>query len=338
VSSLVEQSRRWWYALFLLLFYPAWLAALWALDAQREALANWPMALAMALGSYVAGSTPMGGGTVGFPVLTLLFDQPAAMGRNFAFAIQSTGMTAASLYIFSRRVQLDWRALRWSLMGSLVGTPLGVALVAPLVSGAAVKLLFATVWASLGALLLWKRRAWTDPAAAAERLEAPLLERLTALATGLVGGAVVAALTGTGVNLLLFALLLLLFGQEVRCAIATSVVLMAGTSLIGLVACAATGALAEQPGVLGAYLAAAPVVALGAPLGAWAVRRIPRLVTLWIVAALCLGQWVWTLVEIQPGPAAAALSLGGVGAFVLGFAQLARAGQRLRSGRAGTSP
>jgi hypothetical protein len=30
------------------------------------------MAIAMTIGSYVAGSTPMGGGTVGFPVLFLL--------------------------------------------------------------------------------------------------------------------------------------------------------------------------------------------------------------------------------------------------------------------------
>jgi hypothetical protein len=36
----------------------------------------------MAFGSYVAGSTPMGGGTVGFPILVLLFDLPATLGRD----------------------------------------------------------------------------------------------------------------------------------------------------------------------------------------------------------------------------------------------------------------
>ena len=42
------------------------------------------IAAAMAVGSYFAGSTPMGGGTVGFPVLVLLFDGPATLGRDFA--------------------------------------------------------------------------------------------------------------------------------------------------------------------------------------------------------------------------------------------------------------
>ena len=36
---------------------------------------HWGIALAMAIGSYAAGSTPMGGGTVGFPVLVLLFGE-----------------------------------------------------------------------------------------------------------------------------------------------------------------------------------------------------------------------------------------------------------------------
>ena len=44
---------------------------------------HWGIAAAMAAGSYVAGSTPMGGGTVGFPVLVLLFDQSGAIGRRY---------------------------------------------------------------------------------------------------------------------------------------------------------------------------------------------------------------------------------------------------------------
>ena len=61
---------------------------------------HWGIAAAMALGSYFAGSTPMGGGTVGFPVLVLLFDGPATLGRDFSFAIQSAGMVSASILIW----------------------------------------------------------------------------------------------------------------------------------------------------------------------------------------------------------------------------------------------
>ena len=63
---------------------------------------RWGIAVAMAAGSYVAGSTPMGGGTVGFPVLVLLFEHSGAIGRDFAFAIQSIGMVSASIYILTR--------------------------------------------------------------------------------------------------------------------------------------------------------------------------------------------------------------------------------------------
>ncbi len=40
-------------------------------DRWDDVTAHWPIALAM--GSYVAGSTPMGGGKVGFRILVLLF-------------------------------------------------------------------------------------------------------------------------------------------------------------------------------------------------------------------------------------------------------------------------
>ena len=103
-------------------------------DLLRTVLEHWPMAAAMAVGSYLAGSTPMGGGTVGFPVLVLMMDMPATLGRDFSFAIQAIGMTSASIYILCRRQELEWPMLRAALPGALLGTPLGIAFVAPLAS------------------------------------------------------------------------------------------------------------------------------------------------------------------------------------------------------------
>ena len=102
---------------WLALFYLAWLVLVLAGGFLHTVLAHWPMALAMAAGSYVAGSTPMGGGTVGFPVLVLLMDLPATLGRDFSLAIQSVGMTSASIYIFCRRQELEWPMLRAALPG-----------------------------------------------------------------------------------------------------------------------------------------------------------------------------------------------------------------------------
>ena len=139
---------------WLALFYLAWLVLVLAGGFLHTVLAHWPMALAMAAGSYVAGSTPMGGGTVGFPVLVLLMDLPAALGRDFSFAIQAVGMTSASIYILCRRQELEWPMLRAALPGALLGTPLGIAFVAPLASDLFIKLLFASMWCSFGLLHL----------------------------------------------------------------------------------------------------------------------------------------------------------------------------------------
>ena len=85
------------FVIWLLLFYSAWLAFVLFGNHLETVLVHWPMAAAMALGSYVAGSTPMGGGTVGFPVLVLLMDLPATLGRDFSFAIQAVGAMAVPL-------------------------------------------------------------------------------------------------------------------------------------------------------------------------------------------------------------------------------------------------
>ena len=54
-----------------------------------------------------------------------------------------------------------------------------------------------------------------------------------------------------------------------------------------------------QPGVYENWLAAAPVVALGAPLGVYIMARIGQKLTLLIVAALCVAQFIWMLFAEQ---------------------------------------
>ena len=117
---------------------------------------NWRMALAMAVGSYFAGSTPMGGGTVGFPVLTLMMGQTPDLGRDFSFAIQSVGMVSASVFIYSLSHPVVWGILRWALIGATLGTPLGILYIAPHIDNLIVQLFFAVIWAGFGLLHIWK--------------------------------------------------------------------------------------------------------------------------------------------------------------------------------------
>jgi uncharacterized membrane protein YfcA len=140
----------------------------------------------MAAGSYFAGSTPMGGGAIGFAVLVLLFDEPASLGRNFALAVQSIGIVSAAIYIWARRRPLDWHLLRPAMAGAAIGTPLGAALVAPFVPGEWVKLLFAVTWASFGLMHLLKLRALVAAEGLAESW--PGVDRPLGFFIGLAGG------------------------------------------------------------------------------------------------------------------------------------------------------
>lgn len=77
IKPFAFHTRRLWpFVLWLAVFYTAWITLVTWRGDWANVLSHWPIALAMSFGSYIAGSTPMGGGTVGFPVLVLIFDFP----------------------------------------------------------------------------------------------------------------------------------------------------------------------------------------------------------------------------------------------------------------------
>lgn len=286
----------------------------------ETAAGHWPMAVAMAFGSYAAGSTPMGGGTVGFPILVLLFDQPAQLGRDFSFAVQSIGMTSAAIFILARRQPLAGAMLKGAIIGATIGTPLGIFFIAPWVPDLWIKVVFAVLWGSFGILHLWRIR------------EIVMHEGMTdfdehwdirvGFVVGLVSTAFLVSVSGVGVDMVLYTVLVLLCRADLKIAIPTSVIIMAYASVLGIVTkMAFTGV---QPGVFGNWLAAAPVVALGAPLGVFVVQYIGRKPTLLVVAALCVGQLVWTLSrEFNAlGVLGSGLALVAVAVCLLGFERL----------------
>jgi len=315
------------FVIWLTLFYLAWLTLVLAGGYLDTALAHWPMAAAMALGSYVAGSTPMGGGTVGFPVLVLLLDLPATLGRDFSFAIQSVGMTSASIYILCKRQELEWPMLRAAMLGALIGTPMGILYVAPLASDLFIKLLFASMWCSFGLLHMRRIREITSYEGMTPHDIA--FDHKVGFAVGMLGSLSIASITGVGVDMMIYMVLVLWCHADLKIAIPTSVVLMAFTSLIGTAAKAAFGDF--QPGTFENWLAAAPVVAVGAPFGAMVVSRIGRRPTLLLVSVLCVLQFVWILHHERASLTLWSMSAAflGVVLFLLVFQDMYRHGYRL---------
>ncbi len=312
---------------WLLVFYTGWLVFVLTGDYLETALAHWPMALAMAAGSYVAGSTPMGGGTVGFPVLVLLMDMPAVLGRDFSFAIQAVGMTSASIYIVCQRMELEWPMLRAALPGALVGTPLGILYVAPLASDLFIKLLFASMWCSFGLLHLRRINEITSYEGMTPHDIA--FDHKIGFAVGLLGSLSISAITGVGIDMMIYMVLVLWCHADLKIAIPTSVILMAFTSLTGIAVKLMLGDV--QPGTFENWLAAAPVVAVGAPLGALVVSKIGRRPTLIVVSLLCVLQFAWTLVHERDELTAWNVSAAflGVVLFLLLFQDMYRHGYRL---------
>jgi len=111
---------KYWFA-YVGVFYVAWLILAFGFGYWEPLKTRWPMAVVMTFGSVVAGATPMGGGTVAFPVLVLLFHQPPTLGRNFGLAIQALGMTSAMIFILCRRTPIQFRMLIWSSVGATAG-------------------------------------------------------------------------------------------------------------------------------------------------------------------------------------------------------------------------
>lgn len=86
-----------------LLVFPVWLV----IAIREEILSTsfktfYPLSIAMIFGSLIAGSTPLGGGVVAFPVSVLFIGFTPSQGRDFSLMIQSVGMSGASYLVLSQ--------------------------------------------------------------------------------------------------------------------------------------------------------------------------------------------------------------------------------------------
>lgn len=314
------KHHLWIWFLWLALFYLVWAWLVFGRDRWSDVVEHWGIAVAMAIGSYAAGSTPMGGGTVGFPILVLLFKQSAELGRDFSFAVQSIGMVSASIFILARRQPLAWSMLKGSALGILFAVPVGVLWIAPLVPSLWIKLVFAVVWGGFGLLHIWRIGEIAGHQGMTEFDER--WDFRVGLVIGVLSGLMVVSVTGVGVDMVLYTVLVLLCRADLKIAIPTSVVIMAFASLVGISTKNLTSGV--QPGVYENWLAAAPIVALGAPLGVFMVEIIGRKPTLFFVAILCVGQFVWTchVERAALGIAGVSIAVAAVGLMLWGFERL----------------
>lgn len=126
-AGMPAQHRRCMVFLPAIVFVPVWLFVMTRVKIWRPVFTEfWPMSLAMVLGSFIAGSTPLGGGVVGFPVAVLALGFNAVQGRDFSAMIQSVGMTSASYIIIYLKPQLlDAKLVTYSIVFGVLGCVVG---------------------------------------------------------------------------------------------------------------------------------------------------------------------------------------------------------------------
>lgn len=314
----------WWRAPSLGALAPV-VAAVWLLWLGGMATGNrwavfaewWPLSLTMAAGSVIAGATSEGGGAVAFPVMTLVLGIAPAVARDFALCIQAVGMSAAALVILRTRTPVVAEALATGSLAGAVGLVIGLEWVAPHIAPAVAKLAFTSTWLAFGLVLLAaQRRPDRRPGTAAG------VSRGALALAGLFGGVVV-SISGSGLDICVFSLLVLRGRVSESVATPTSVVLMAGNALVGAAYRElAMGGLA--PEAWRGWWACVPIVVVGAPLGALAIRHVRRttVVGLLLVSiAVQYGAAVWIL---PMRPALWLFSAGCVGAAAAAFGLIGR--------------
>jgi uncharacterized protein len=287
-----NSPRPWVYPVALAVFFALWLgyrplSHYWGLYQT-----HWPIPLTMLFGSFVAGSTPLGGAAVAFPVFTKLLHISPTESRTFGLMIQAVGMSMASVFIVTRQIRILPGVILWTITGSLVGMTIGTLWLA--LPASYTRLLYTLVLSIFGLALFVARWVWPCP----PQSHLPTYNRKVALLftiTGFLGG-LVAAQTGSGVEIATFMVLSLAFGIDERQSIPTAVITMALTSIYGFFL---LGVVAADIGVVWNYwLVAAPIVIFGAPLGAYVSSQIDRSVLVAFILFLIASELLTTILFV----------------------------------------
>lgn len=271
------------------------------------------ISITMIFGSMIAGMTSEGGGAVAFPVMTLAFGIKPAVARDFSLMIQSCGMTAAAFTIFWMRVQLEWHSIIFCSIGGLIGMAIGLEFIDPNLTPPQKKMGFVCVWFSFAfALFLLNRYQKRKTFKIIPDFK--LWKMIVLLLTGFIGG-IFSAIAGSGVDICSFSILTLLFRVSEKTATPTSVVLMAGNTVVGFY----WRQVIQQAVSADAYYYLAvcvPIVVLGAPLGSVVGSHFHRQVLAGLIYLLDTVALVSAYAIV---PLTKALIGASVGIIVFGF-------------------
>lgn len=264
INQFLSNTKRSTVIFIAIAVWTLWLTVLGFEGAISYVINNWEIDLSMMFASMIAGGTSVGGGAVAFPVFTKLLQIPPHDAKVFSLAIQSVGMGAASLAIALTKVKVEWRIIFWGSVGGFVGIFLGSNFIAPFLPPDVIKMSFTMMLASFGIALFVSNKDMRQ-----YYLNIPFWsfqEGRIFLFAGLLGG-IMSSLVGNGIDIFTFSVMVLLFRMSETVATPTSVILMAINATAGFAIQVFVFNDFSEP-VVSYWLAAIPVVVVGAPLGA----------------------------------------------------------------------
>ena len=194
---------------------------------------NYLIAITMIFGSFVAGSTCVGGGAIAFPVMTLVFKINPLTARDFTILIQSLGMTSSSIIIFLCKIKVEKFSLILGTIGGVFGSLIGLLFIASNLKPSSTKIAFASIWFSFSISLFFlnhlKNRDILDEIKKLEKIDIIFL-----IFSGFCGG-ILTGMVGSGIDITLFSVLTLKYRISESVATPTSVILMAINSIVTLI-------------------------------------------------------------------------------------------------------
>uniref|UniRef100_A0A7S3PQA9 Membrane transporter protein n=1 Tax=Aplanochytrium stocchinoi TaxID=215587 RepID=A0A7S3PQA9_9STRA len=264
-----------------LLVWPIWLYTLSTGEYWADVFQYWPIGLAMIIGSFIAGSTPLGGGVVAFPVSVLVLQFSSAQSRDASVLVQSIGMTAASfLLLITKRHLLDAEIIAKSVIFGNVGLLIGLKMNAP---ATITNLIYTTMVLEFG-IVYWYTNTFVNSGKVIRDPNQPLkfplgngilrerVKEILLILQALIGGFLTSNV-GSGSDIMMYGFGVFVWNvlypeksREDNYFTASSVVVMATMSI----ATAVTRALSPEgidTDVLYAWGAMGFVVVLGAPIG-----------------------------------------------------------------------
>jgi uncharacterized membrane protein YfcA len=275
----------------------SWISYTWHIDLSALYAKRWPSALTMLFGSFVAGSSPEGSASISYPIFTLGLNIPPAIARNFSFAIQSIGMTGATLLILGLRLKVEWNYIKFVTLGGIFGLVFGTYEIVPLVSPVMAKLFFVSLWLSFG-IALWRENRHPSRKVF-EKIPDFNHSDMTALVLfGFVGG-IISSLFGTGINIFTYCIMTIYYGISEKVATPSSVIIMTIETILGFFLHAQI-VKDFQRDAFEMWIACVPIVVFFAPLGAFVVSRIPRLLIAKFLYLILFIQFLGAMLVIKP--------------------------------------